>query len=226
MRNTKYILLSLIMLAFIAFLLYEGWFILQRFFEVITLYKWVGAGIVIFAILHYFVRRNREMMGVFSHELTHAVVAVACFREILSLQVNQRDGVVWTRGRTWSEVFVTLAPYCLPLFTYIMLFLWSLVATPQLAISGGLWAFDIIVGMTIMFHIVCFKEQTRPDQTDIQEYPLYFSYLYIWLFRLLNLLVIILCYMPLARTHEPMKLWGAFWYLLQNLWADILKVIL
>ena len=224
MKSVKYFLLSLLMLAFMAFLLYEGWFIMQRFVKVIALYKWVGLGIVVFALLHYFVKRNRDVMATFSHEITHAVVAVACFREIVSFQVNVRDGVVWSRGSRWSEPIVSLSPYCFPLFTYVMLLLWSLVATPHMVATNGLWAFDILIGMTMMFHIVCFKEQTGSHQSDITGYPLYFSYIYIWLFRLLNLIVVILCYMPLSRGGGCMKLWGAFGYLLQNLWNDILKL--
>lgn len=224
MRNVKYVFLSLLMLAFIVFLLYEGWFVLLRFFSVIALYKWVGLGVVIFAVLHYFVKRNREVMATFSHEITHAVVAIGCFREIVSFQVNVREGVVWSRGSRWSEPFVSLAPYCFPLFTYVMLLLWSFVATRQMVASDGLWAFDIIIGMTIMFHIICFKQQTGTHQTDITDYPLYFSYIYIWLFRLLNFLVIILCYMPYSNGDGYMKLWGAWGYLLKNLWSDIMKL--
>ena len=36
---------------------------------------------------------------------------------------------------------------------------------------------DVIIGFSIGLHIVCFTEQTRSYQTDINQYPLWFSYI-------------------------------------------------
>lgn len=222
MKNLWYIIVSTVLVALGALQAYEGWSIMLRFFDIVERYLWVGVGIVGFAIFHHFVEKNRSFFETFSHELTHGIVALLCFREIVSFQVNKEDGVIWTRGGRWAEAFVSLAPYCLPVFTFIMLFLWSLVANSSLVLKGSLYAFDIITGMTISFHFFCFKSQTSKNQKDISQFPIWFSYIYIWVFRLFNILVVLLCYMPDRHTGQPLKLWGAFWYLIVQLWNDIM----
>lgn len=224
MKNLGYLIVSLVLLAFSGLLVYEGWSVVLRFFDIIGRFKWIGVGIVGFAIFHHFVKKNRDFFETFSHEMTHGVVALLCFREITSFQANKKDGVIWTRGGRWSEPFVSLAPYCFPLFTYIMLLLWSLVATRSLVATGALFALDIIVGITIAFHFFCFKSQTGKYQPDINKFPLWFSYIYIWTFRLLNVLIILLCYLPSRASGHPLKLWGAFWYLISQIWNDILSI--
>lgn len=223
--------LSIVLIAFGVFLLYEGWAILLRFYDIIKRYQWVGVGIIVFVGLHYFVKgkhkgeANYEWMKTFSHELTHTIVALLCFREITSFNAEQRKGVIWSRGGDWSAALVSLAPYCLPIFTYFMLFIWSLVASRSLVSTSSLWAIDIIIGITIAFHFFCFKEQTGSYQTDINQFPLWFSYIYIWVFRLFNVIVILLCYMPDRATGHPLKLWGAIWYLVVHLWKDLIAFL-
>ena len=219
MKKTGYVLATILMLVLAAFLLYEGWPVLLRFFDLIGRYMWVGIGIAVFFVLRYFAKKNRDWLETLSHELTHAVIAILFLREITSFQANKKNGVVWSRGARWSEPFVALAPYCLPLFTYIMLIIWSLVASRQLVGSHNhLWGIDLLVGITLGFHFVCFKAQTGNHETDITKFPTFFSYTYIWFFRLVNLLVILLCYMPAHKTGEPLKVWGAFWYLIEHFW--------
>lgn len=231
MKNKVYLVLSIIMIALGLFLLYEGWAILMRFFEIIRRYQWVAVGIIIaFVGIHFFIKgkdkweANYEWAKTFSHELTHTIVALLCFREITSFKAEQQEGVIRSRGGDWSAAFVSLSPYCLPIFTYIMLFIWSLVANRSLVSTNSLWALDIIVGITIAFHFFCFKEQTGDYQTDIKKFPQLFSYTFIWFFRILNLLIILLCYMPNKQTGQPLKVWGAFWYLICQFWNDILSI--
>jgi len=222
MRNIGYISATALFGIFGLLLAYEGWFILIRFLDIISSYKCVGLGIVAFAIFHHFVEKNREFFETFSHELTHGIVAIVFFREIISFQVNKKNGVIWTRGNKWSEPFVSLAPYCIPIFTIIMLLLWSLVATRSIVANNSLLAFDIIIGMTVSFHFFCFKTQTGDFETDINQYPKHFAYSFIWFVRLLILLIVLLCYMPSFKTGHPLKLWGAIWYLIVHLWNDII----
>lgn len=227
MKSKVYIIISIVLIALGVFLLYEGWAVFLRFFDIIKRYQWVGVGIVAFVGLHYFIIRkhkgeaNYEWAKTFSHELTHTIVAMLCFREITSFKAEQGEGLIRSRGSDWAAAFVSLAPYCLPIFTYIMLFIWSLVASRSLVSTNSLWAIDIIVGITIAFHFFCFKEQTGDYQTDIKKFPRMFSYTFIWFFRILNILIILLCYMPNKQTGQPLKVWGAFWYLICQFWNDI-----
>ena len=91
---------------------------------------------------------------------------------------------------TYGLIPQALAPYCLPIFTYMLLALRCLVQ-PE-----GLWIFDILVGSTIAFHVLCFVRQTGNHQTDINQYPLYFSYLYIVTMQLVNLCIILVAFFP------------------------------
>lgn len=224
MKNIGYIIATAVLVVLGIGLLYEGWPVLLRFIDRIGRFKWVGAGIVAWALYHRFIEKNRDWFETFTHELTHAIVAVLFLREITSFQANQREGVIWSRGPLWCEAFVALAPYCLPIFTYVMLFIWSLVASRSLVSTEALWGLDILVGLTLCHHFFCFHSQTGSYQPDLQKFPLFFSYTYIWFFRLFNLLVVVLCYLPSRATGHPLKLWGAFWYLAQNLWKDALAL--
>ena len=232
MRNIGYKIGLVLLILFGIELLLTGWPVAKRFFEIINRYKWVGVGIAAYSLIYYLITRyrnsvktidgNRDFMETFSHELTHAIVAILCMRKITKFHVERKNGVVWMTGGKWTEAIITLSPYCLPIFTLIMLFLWSLVATRSLVANDGLMSFDIIIGMTMSFHVLCFWDQTGDFQSDIKQFHKFFSYTFIWIFRLLMLLIILLCYMPDRHTGQPLKLWGAFWYLIVQLWNDIM----
>ena len=46
----------------------------------LSIYLWVGVGILAFAIIHSVVKKNMVWLETFSHELTHIVVAFLFFR--------------------------------------------------------------------------------------------------------------------------------------------------
>ena len=231
MRHLSSILFSALLILFGVFFIYESLPILSRFYEIIERYKWFGLGIVVYILSYYLINKfkkpndtinsNLDFIEVFSHELTHAIVAILCMRKILSFHAERKNGVVWMTGGKWAEGIITLSPYCLPIFTMIMLFLWSLVATRSIVANEGLMAFDIIIGITLAFHVFCFYDQTGDYQTDIKQFPSFYAYTFIWVLRLLNLLIILLCYMPNKHTGQPLKVWGAFWYLICQFWNDI-----
>lgn len=157
----------------------------------LSIYQWVGAGLAAFVVIHAFVKKNMTWLETFSHELTHIVVALLFFRRIHSFHAEEGSGVVYTSGTTQKGLIpMALAPYCLPIFTYILLSIRSLMD------FHGMWFFDIVAGMSIAFHISCFKHQTGNYQTDINQYPLFFSYLYIYVARLINICIIIVAFYP------------------------------
>lgn len=89
---------------------------------------------------------------------------------------------------------MALAPYCLPLWTYFILWL-----RPFINFQGR-GIFDIVIGLTVAFHVLCFKSQTRNNQTDINQYPLLFSYSYIYIARIINGLIIVVAFFPQSKT--------------------------
>ena len=154
-----------------------------------TLYKWFGAGFAAYFLLRFvpFFKKNEGFMQTFSHELTHTVVGLMFGRIIHSFKATSGDGgEMWHSGGRFGDTFISLAPYCLPIFTYAFLFLRIIGAWKLL-----LW-FDIFIGLTLAFHIVCFATQTRNYQTDISSQGYIKSYLFIVLFWLFNATVILL----------------------------------
>ena len=158
--------------------------------------------------------KNKEHLRILSHEITHWVISLFFFRKIHSLNVGVNSGSVTHSSGRFGDIFISLAPYCFPLFTIALLIL-------RLAIvSQCLWGFDVFVGLTLGFHIGCFASQISPEQTDISRHGVIKSYIFIvasWLFFSLLILYSI-----------RYNLWGAFenmfagyWKTLSALWEMI-----
>lgn len=217
MKKPVYLVIFAVLCLVAVFLCREGWYVSFEVWRHIGRYAWMAAGVAAGVVLARLKFKNLEWLKTFSHELTHALTGMFLLRRIVSLRADERQGAVrYTSGKT--DFIVSLAPYCIPVFTLLALLVWSLVASKSAVASGSLAALDVLVGFTAGFHAVCFAEQTGKHQTDINQLPAWFAYTYIWTFRLLNLLVLLLCYLPWRDTGEPLKLWGAFWYLLKQAW--------
>ena len=131
--------------------------------------------------------KNLEWLRTFSHELTHTVVGLMFLRKIHSFEAGQGEGVMsHSGGLRIGTIFISLAPYCLPLFTFPLLFLRELSAT------NSLYIFDIIIGLTLAFHIGCFRSQIGRHQTDITSVGVFKSYLFIFAMWVVNLTIILM----------------------------------
>ena len=173
----------------------------------LAIYQWVAVGIVAFALIHHFVKKNMTWLETFSHELTHIIVALLFFRRIHSFHAEEGSGVVYTSGEhEYGMAPMALAPYCLPIFTYLLLSIRCLMD------FHGMWIYDILIGMTICFHFFCFKNQTGSYQTDINKYPLWFSYLYIGTALLINFCIIWVAFFPGYNVYT------SFWRYLTSIW--------
>lgn len=157
----------------------------------LVLYKWAAVGFGIFVFARRLLQKNLVWFETFSHELTHITVALMFFRKVHSFRAEEGSGVVYTSGTKSSMIVpMALAPYCLPIYTYILLALRSLI------VPDAMWIFDILIGVSIAFHRFCFYHQTGNHQTDINQYPLTFSYMYIYAARLLNACIIAVSFFP------------------------------
>ncbi len=180
----------------------------------LMLYKWMAAGIGIYALLHRFINKNITWLETFSHELTHIVVALMFMRRVHSFQAGEGSGEVSTSGSGHlSTVPQALAPYCLPIFTYVALLLRCIIA------DEALWIFDILLGITVAFHFYCFKSQTGSHQPDINQFPLLFSYAYIHTFQAFNLLVLLVSMWP-SRS-----VFSALWLPFPTAWDTLTSLI-
>lgn len=171
----------------------------------LEMYKWTAIGAVIFLVLkRFWFSKNLQWFEVFTHELTHTIVSLLTFRKMSNFQAGERSGAVYTSGGSLSGILVSLAPYCLPIYSYFLLMLRPIIA------NEGLWIYDILLGITLAFHASCFASDTRNYQTDINQYPFFFSYSYIAAALLFNLNAILVSY------WTSKNIFTAWWYCLKE----------
>ena len=149
----------------------------------------LSAGFAIFFVLFLIprIRSNTHWMMKFTHEFTHLVFALLFFRKIHRFKVDAKDSHVAYSGGWYGYIPITLAPYCVPLFTLALL--------PWRFTTGNpyyLAAIDILIGFSYAFHVCCWIKQTRLHQTDITGPGTLRSLLVIALFHILNFCLIVL----------------------------------
>jgi hypothetical protein len=208
----RYVIKIFVVALLIGFLILAGYRFYQTAIWVVsvyTIFKWLAIGFVAYIILSLirFLKKNGDWMETFTHELTHTIVGLLFFHKIHSFHAeDQNGGEIWHSGRR-GRLFISLAPYCLPIYTYAFLLLRLLGASEQLYI------FDIFIGFTLAFHLNCFGKQTSPKQPDIYTNGIITSYLFIIAFLLFNLTVILL--------SVEQGIYEAMIYQFRHLWEDI-----
>ena len=175
-------------------------------------YQWMLYGMAAYFAIRItpFVSRNEQWLQIFSHELTHTVVGMMFLQKIHSFHAEENQGVVWRSGKPIGNIFISLAPYCLPIFTYGFLLLRIFVENKML------YVFDLFIGFTLSFHLVCFWNQTRPYQTDIKQQGYLRAFLFIAVALLFNLTIILLSIRK--------GIVGAVTYLFPRYWNDIVNL--
>ena len=211
--NFKYLLITLLLLFLFFVTGLYAWNLTHTLFfdgfmpsvDQWKLYEWVAVGCLAYLPLHWLLSGNMPFFATFSHELTHIVVSLIFLRRINSFHAEQGTGEVYTQYTglisSLSDIPVSLAPYCLPIFTYLLLFLRCLISVQNL------WMFDIAIGMTVAFHLYCFRVQTASFQTDINRFPLLMSYVYIHTARLINICIIAMAFAPTCQRGVFSSMW-------------------
>lgn len=171
-------------------------------------YIWFFIGLAAYIVLRTLIpvyRKNESFFEVFSHELTHTVVGLLFFRKIHSFEAQEKEGVIVHSSRfSIGDRFIGLAPYYLPIFTFIMLIIRIICANKML------YVMDILIGLTLGFHLHCFLTQTRNYQTDISDRGYVKSYLFIAAFLMFNLTVILMS-VRLGIVEANVRLFTAYW---------------
>ena len=108
------------------------------------------------------IRHNLNWFMHFTHELTHTLVALFFFRRIEEFVVSRRTCHVKYENSPIGFVPITLSPYCIPIYTF-MLFPFR-----YFGASHYMMAFDMMIAFTYAFHIHSFIKQTRFTQSDIE----------------------------------------------------------
>lgn len=107
-------------------------------------------------------RHNLNWFMKFTHELTHTLVAVLFFAKIREFVVKDRECYVNYKAGPIGYVPITLSPYCIPIYTF-MLFPFRFAGDSHYMII-----FDALIAFTYAFHIHAFIKQTRFSQPDIE----------------------------------------------------------
>jgi len=125
-----------------------------------------------------FLKHNSDWFRIFSHELTHVVTGLFFLQRIQRFSVTKGEGgFVEYHGS--GNFVITLSPYFFPLYSILLLIIRLLVT------SNILFFIDILIGITLMFHLVCFLKQFSIRQPDIQRNGIIFSFLFVLVMNLL-----------------------------------------
>ena len=183
---------------------------------------------MLFLVKKFFFKKNIDIMQTMSHEGAHMLVgALFLRRKIYQFNAKSSDAlshgdntlgfVSSSRNGNRISIMSTLAPYMLPYLTFLLLLFRLMIKNECLPII------DVIIGFSLMFYILCWKKDTRRDQSDIQLCGVFLSYLYIATFLLLNISLII--YSLSGGISEPMNIIEAVKHYFVQTWNDILMVV-
>lgn len=172
-------------------------------------YFWVALGSVVFPLINRYaikLKDNMKMIKKFTHELTHAVVAIMLFQRVSEFHVDPEKANIRATHDSKLSFFMILAPYCFPIYTFpLMMFRCIVIPEYYLII-------DILIGISIGVHFVCFKEQTGTHQTDIKNYPIWLSYSFIASLLIFDISLILTAYLPSVNFFKAFVNFGSdFW---------------
>lgn len=108
---------------------------------------------------------------VLGHESTHAIWAVFFRGKIKEFNVSSSGGNVVT---TKTNVFIALAPYFFPFYTFLIIFLYYGLAFFFDIAQWVNWLF-FLVGFTYSFHIFLTVDAIMEGQPDIKKTGYFFS---------------------------------------------------
>jgi len=145
----------------------------------------MAAYIIVLGLNESVFKINSKLIRTFVHEFIHTIFAWLSFKEVRNFRVSHyRGGEVTIVGGT--NMLIILSPYCIPIFTLILL-----LVKPFL-LSHLTTILDAAIGFTYLFHLHTNCLQTGLRQTDITKYPLLTSFSFIALFQFLFAGIILL----------------------------------
>ncbi len=138
------------------------------------------AGIAIWAIIWLFLPLLTRTY-VLGHELTHALWTILFGGRASRLRVGENGGSVQVSK---TNVWVTLAPYFFPLYTFVVALLWLLAVWLFPAVQPYASIFLFWIGLTWSFHITFTLRFLGFSQPDVREHGRLFSYALIYVINL------------------------------------------
>ena len=167
-------------------------------------------------------------MQTMSHEGAHMLIgALFLRRKIYQFNAKSSDSLTYgdntlgfvssSRSSNRINILSTLAPYMLPYLTFLLLLFRLMIKNECLPII------DVVIGFSMMFYFLCWKKDTRRDQSDIRLCGVFLSYLYIATFLLFNISLII--YSVSGGISDPVNIIGAIKQYFVQTWNDIMMLV-
>jgi len=129
-------------------------------------------GFGIFMPIWFIWGRYSHFLNTFEHEITHMLVGLLMFKRPHELHVTHgAGGHVLIQGS--NNFIITLAPYFLPTFSYLLLLVYPLLADAYHPY------FFVILGLITSYHVFSTWQETSLVQTDIHANGVVFSLLFI-----------------------------------------------
>jgi len=142
---------------------------------------------------------------VFGHELTHVLAAWVSGYRVRSLKVSSSGGEVVTSD---TNLFVALAPYCVPLYTILAVAL-IILARPPVPSPSESMAGAFAIGFTFAFHAALTFHALRQNQPDLRPAGVLLSLV---LILLSNGLVLVLLLKFLRPEAVSLAAFGRRWW--------------
>lgn len=218
-KTARFISVVLIIVCGVLFL-YELYPVVVWSIKNYSEYKWLGIGFAGYYVVRMIpvLRKNEDWLQVFSHELSHTLVGLLFFQEIHSFNAGEREGRITHSGNNFGDLFISLAPYTLPFYTYAVLFL-TLLIKPEFVRF-----FEAFAGLTWAFHIKCFTSQTGNYQTDISKQGFFRAYAFIITAHFLNLSIILLSVRS-GIIDANIHLFTAYWSDIQQAYQFVVNLV-
>lgn len=140
------------------------------------------AGIAIWVII-WLILPPLTRTYILGHELTHALWTILFGGKAFGLRVSERGGSVRV---TKTNVWVTLAPYFFPLYTFLVAAIWLITNWLWPPIKPYAPIFVFWIGLTWSFHLTFTVRYLTFNQPDIREHGRLFSYVLIYVLNLLT----------------------------------------
>jgi len=133
--------------------------------------KFFLIGFVVFLPFWFLWLRRSQFYSTFEHEFTHLIVGLLFLKKPAFFSATERDGGV--TGMYGNNFIITLAPYFLPTFAYLILPLY-LVIDVKFYIY-----FFAVLGFIIAYHIFSTWQEFGFHQTDITKTGKTFSCIFL-----------------------------------------------
>ncbi|OEG71807.1 hypothetical protein ATZ36_12635 [Candidatus Endomicrobiellum trichonymphae] len=114
---------------------------------------------------------------VFGHELSHAIAGILSGARIKKFNIRKESGsIVLTKDNVW----ITLAPYFFPIYTYIVIIIYIFLGW-FVNIKQFYGYFLFLAGFSIAFHVALTTYILSIEQSDLRIYGTFFSYIIIFM---------------------------------------------